>query len=310
MKNKAITMIGIAAIVGAIAIFFANMWISKSVSQPPKVAAASTVPQQPAVKFKTIVVAKQALNFGAEIAPEMLAEIPWAEGAVPEGASETVDTLLKQGSRVVLARIEPNEPVLLSKLSGPGGRATLSTLLAPGMRAVTIRVDELASVGGLVTPGDRVDVVLTRDAGVVKETEINASGATGSNLVTEIVLENVKVLSVGGQAEANSKKSKADTVTLEVTPADSQKIALASSVGGLSLALRGVDPQETAATGITTISSFAGSALDKAAQPEVPMNPDKAVPAVEAPKVETRTTTVIVTRGIETQTYTVVAPQN
>ena len=74
----------------------------------------------------------------------------------------------------MLSPIETNEPVLLTKLSGPNGRAALSNLLSPGMRAVTIKTDEIAGVGGFVTPGDRVDVVLTRDAGAIQETSDNA----------------------------------------------------------------------------------------------------------------------------------------
>ena len=76
----------------------------------------------------------------------------------------------------MLSPIEVNEPVLLAKLSGANGRATLSNLLSPGMRAVTIKTDEIAGVGGFVTPGDRVDVVLTRDAGAIQEVAKNAAG--------------------------------------------------------------------------------------------------------------------------------------
>ena len=94
---------------------------------------------------------------------------PWPQDSLPHGAFATVDALLAEGSRVVLSPMEANEPVLLAKLSGPNGRATLSNLLTPGMRAVTIKTDEIAGVGGFITPGDRVDIVLTRDAGAIDE---------------------------------------------------------------------------------------------------------------------------------------------
>ena len=87
-----------------------------------------------------------------------------------------IDALLAEGSRVVLSPMEANEPVLLAKLSGPNGRASLSNLLSPGMRAVTIKTDEIAGVGGFITPGDRVDIVLTRDAGAIDEVKKNAAG--------------------------------------------------------------------------------------------------------------------------------------
>ena len=113
-----------------------------------------------------------------------LSEIQWPQDALPQGAFATIDALLAEGSRVVLSPIEANEPVLLAKLSGPNGRASLSNLLTPGMRAVTIKTDEIAGVGGFVTPGDRVDVVLTRDAGAIDEVKKNAEGAAGSTIAT------------------------------------------------------------------------------------------------------------------------------
>lgn len=291
-------MLGLAAVVGAAAIFFADMWISKQAVPPPAEVRVVEVPTTPVKTFKTIVVASKPFAFGSELKAEDLREIPWAEGSVPDGASETVEGLLKAGSRIVLSPIQPNEPVLLSKLSGPGGRATLSTLLAPGMRAVPMRDEEIGELAGLVAPGDRVDIVFTRDAGRIEETQGSASGAAGSSLATELVLENVKVLTVA-QPGTTGKDQLA--VTVEVNPAGAQKITLARSVGKLSLALRGVDSQETSATGVTTISSFSGSALSGAVE-----NMKGALQkADEGPK----TKTVIVTRGIETQSYTVVAPQ-
>lgn len=304
MKHRAVTMLGLAAVVGGVAIFFADMWISRQSAPPPAEVRIVEVPSQPQKVFKTIVVAASPLTFGQTVQREQLVEIPWAEGSVPQGATETVEELMKAGDRVVLSNIQVNEPVLLSKLSGPGGKATLSTLLAPGMRAVPIRTGELGELAGLVAAGDRVDIVLTRDAGRIEETANAAEGASGSSLATEIVLENVKILTVaqaapaaeGGLAAPAAKEGSA--VTVEVSPAGAQKITLARSVGQLSLALRGVDAAETSSTGVTTISSFLGSAVSGI---------EETVRAVTAEEDEKpKTTTVIVTRGLETQTYTVV----
>ena len=139
----------------------------------------------------------------------------------------------------MLSPIETSEPVLLAKLSGANGRATLSNLLSPGMRAVTIKTDEIAGVGGFVTPGDRVDIVLTRDAGAIEEVSGNAAGAAGSTITTEIVVENAKVLTVGqGADERQTSPQIVNSVTIEVTVDGAQKIALARNVGTLSLSLR------------------------------------------------------------------------
>ena len=111
---------------------------------------------------QTIVVAKKPLRFGTELNASMLQEVPWPAKALPAGAFTKIGDMLNGGRRVVLTAIEANEPVLALKITGAGQRATLSALVQPGMKAVTIRVNDVEGVGGFVLPGDRVDVVLTR----------------------------------------------------------------------------------------------------------------------------------------------------
>jgi pilus assembly protein CpaB len=200
----------------------------------------------------------------------------------------------------VLQPVEANEPLLLSKLSGPNGRATLSNLLSPGMRAVTIRIDEIAGVGGFVTPGDRVDVVLTRDAGAIQEVQGAAQGAAGSTVATEIVVENAKVLTVGqGMDERQTAPQVANSVTLEVAPSDANRITLARNVGTLSLSLRSAGESGSAAAGVTTLSSFGGT---KAGEEE------KVTPLFQ-PEQQRSFTTVVVTRGMVAESYKVVSPE-
>lgn len=295
-------MIGIAGVFGALSIFAADMWLRNAASaRVEEVHVASVDVAEPAIEFKSIVVARQPLRFGAELTREQLAEIPWPQDSLPEGAFATVDALLAEGSRLVLSPVEANEPVLLAKLSGPNGRATLSNLLSPGMRAVTIRTDEIAGVGGFVAPGDRVDVVLTRDAGAIREVEGNAQGAAGSTIATEVVVQNVKVLTVGqGLDERQTAPQVANSVTLEVTPEDAKKVALARSIGSLSLSLRSAGEGGSTAGGVTTISSFAGSVAAEAA--------GEVKPLFVADGEDKKLTTVIVTRGLKPETYKV--PEN
>ena len=297
MRGKAITMIGIAAVVGAASIFAADVWIKSAASAHVQEVSVEIPASAPKVTFKTIVVASAPLRFGMPLDRPQLSEIPWPQELLPQGAFASIDELLAEGSRVVLSPIEANEPVLLAKLSGPNGRATLSNLLSPGMRAVTIKTDEIAGVGGFVTPGDRVDVVLTRDAGAIDETSDNAKGAAGATITTEIVVENVKVLTVGqGADERQTSPQVANSVTIEVTTDGAQKVALARNVGSLSLSLRASDGG-TSVDGVTTISAFGGSVAAGASNLI-----EAAVP------VEPMRKTVIVTRGMEAETYQVVAP--
>lgn len=285
-------MIGIAAVFGAVSIFAADFWVKSQAKADAVETASIAAPEEPKVEFKTIVVASAPLRYGMELDRTQLAEIPWSEASVPQGAFTTIDALLADGSRVVLSPIEVNEPVLLTKLSGPNGRATLSNMMSPGMRAVSIRTDEIAGVGGFITPGDRVDVVLTRDAGEIQEVAKNASGAAGSTITSEIVVADAKVLTVGqGADERQTTPQIANSVTIEVTAEGAGKVALARTVGTLSLSLRSSSEGGDGKDGLTTISSFGGSAASgiQAAAGSL----FDAVKEPEKPKFKT----VIVTRG-------------
>lgn len=286
-------MIGIAAVFGAISIFAADFWI-KSAANARTAEVTVEVPAGPAVAFGKIVVANQPLRYGTPIAREMLSEIAWPQESLPAGAFAGIDALLAEGERVVLSPVEVNEPVLLSKLSGPDGRATLSNLLSPGMRAVTIKTDEVAGVGGFITPGDRIDIMLTRDAGRIMEVERAAKEASGSTVTSEVVLENVKVLTVGQGADTRDVNPKVvNSVTVEVNAEGAQKIALARTIGSLSLSLRSAGEAKVSKAGLMTISAFGGSVGEEMARAA------NAVAAVASGGDEPKFKTVIVTRGTE-----------
>ncbi len=222
VRASTIVMIGFALVFGLLAVFIAQVWLNNQADMRAK----SLEANQKQVATQTIVVAKKPLRFGAELNPSLLKEIPWPGNALPSGAFAKISDLMQGGRRVVLAAIEPNEPVLALKITGPGQRATLSALVRPGMRAVTIRVNDVEGVGGFVLPGDRVDVVLTR--------QIDKGQAS-----TEVVLQNARVLAVDQSADERAAKAAvAKSVTLEVDTVDAQKVWLASSVGSLSLLLR------------------------------------------------------------------------
>lgn len=223
MRTSTIVMIGFAVLFGLLAVFIAQSWLNSQAEMRMK----SLEAQKKPIAAETIVVAAKSLRFGAELASNSLREIPWPQGALPAGAfNKIADVLDKNGRRVVLTAIEANEPILSSKITGPGQRATLSATITDGMRAVTVRVNDVEGVAGFVLPGDRVDVALTRqmDKGVA---------------TTDVVLQNTRVLAVDQTADERSDKpSIAKAVTLEVDTASAQKVALAASVGTLSLLLR------------------------------------------------------------------------
>lgn len=180
-----------------------------------------------------VVVAKGKLRFGNELTPDNLKVVAWPADALPEGSFSSVPNLFEGASRrVALRTIEPNEPVTRLKVSGFGGKASLSNVITPGMRAVSIRVNEQLGVAGFVLPGDRVDVMLTR-----------ADMGGGKAPITHILLQDVRVLAVDQKIEGQAEGPKiVDTVTMEVTIEQVQKLILAQRVGQITLTLRNATP--------------------------------------------------------------------
>src|SRR3954462_1361626 len=208
-------MIAFAVLFGLLAVFVAQSWLNSAAEQRMRSLEANKKP----LNTSTIVVAAKPLRYGTELTAQAMREIAWPEGALPAGAFASVADAMKGGKRVVLAAIEQNEPILAVKVTGPGQRATLSALVKDGMKAVTIRVNDVEGVGGFVLPGDRVDVVLTR--------QVDKTSAS-----TEIVLQNARVLAVDQSADASADKATvAKSVTLEVSTEQAQRVWLASSVG-------------------------------------------------------------------------------
>lgn len=265
MRASTIVMICFAVLFGLLAVFIAQAWLNSQAEMRMKsLEAQKTTP----AATKNIVVAAKPLRYGMQLSADLLREIPWSQDAVPKGAFTSISEILSGGKRVVLAPIEANEPVLSLKVTGAGQRATLSSLVENGMKAVTIRVNDVEGVGGFVLPGDRVDVVLTR-------TEKDKAS-------TEIVLQNARVLAVDQSADVSSDKpAVAKAVTLEVSTGQAQRVWLASSVGSLSLLLRKAGETNAESTKRITLSDLDGQAA------------------------ATDTRRVIVTRGLTKQEYSV-----
>jgi pilus assembly protein CpaB len=244
VRASTIVTTGFAVLFGLLAVFIAQSWLNSQAEMRMKSLEAQKTPSA----TKTIVVAARPLRYGMELTADALREIPWSQDAVPKGAFNAISDILKGGKRVVLAPIEANEPVLSLKVTGAGQRATLSALVEDGMKAVTIRVNDVEGVGGFVLPGDRVDVVLTRQTDKDKAS-------------TEIVLQNARVLAVDQSADTSSDKATvAKAVTLEVSTNSAQKVWLAASVGSLSLLLRKAGETGAESTKRITLSDLDGQA--------------------------------------------------
>jgi len=267
-------MVGIAVVFGLLAVFVAQGWLNYQAELSRRVVA----PKEKPVATRTIVIAAGPLRFGTHVNADNLREVAWPDEALPAGTFGSISEVMSGGKRIVLASIEKNEPILRSKITGPGQKATLSAVIQDGMRAVTIRVNDVEGVGGFVLPGDHVDVLLTR------QQNDRAAG------INDVVIQNTKVLAIDQLADdAADRPTVARAVTLEVDTVAAQKIALASSLGSLSLMLRRAGEQALDATRRVTASDLA--------QTEA---------IVSAPETN-RFAKVTVTRGKERQDYNVAA---
>ncbi len=141
MRTSTLGMIGASAVFGLLAVFVAQGWLARQAELRLQ-----NVPAKEAAPTRTVVVAAAPLRFGDQLALRGLREVSWPEEAIPAGTFVSINEALAHGKRTVLAAIEPNEPVLKSKVTGPGQKATLSALLQDGMKAVTIRVNDVDGV--------------------------------------------------------------------------------------------------------------------------------------------------------------------
>ncbi len=252
MRASTIIMIAFAVVFGLLAVFVAQSWLNNQAAQ--RMRSLEALNQKKPVATQTIVVANKPLRFGVELSRNNLREVGWPDDALPVGAFSTIDQVLSGGRRVVLTAIEQNEPILGSKITGSGQRATLSAMIRDGLRAVTVRVNDVEGVGGFVLPGDRVDVMLTR--------QIDKNMAT-----TDVVLQNTRVLAIDQLADERSDKpTVVKAVTLEVDPTGAQKISLAASIGTLSLMLRKAGESESAYTRRINISDLSATSTPVAAE--------------------------------------------
>ena len=281
MRTSSIVTLAIAITMGLVAALLARNWI-----QGQQHASAGGF-------MGTIVVAAAPLAFGTTITDDKIAEIPWAAKALPEGAFATKQQLVKDGRRVALTPIERGEPILRVKITAPGQRGSLSTLIDEGMRAVTVRVDDVRGVAGFILPGDRVDVVLIR-------TEAVATGQSYS----ELILQNVKVLAVDQLAGQQPEKATvlAKAVTLELTADQAQKVLLATNIGRLSLILRQPGQGHSEASRRITEK-------DISSIPPPPPPPPKVETVAQAPSTpvvrEPDTANVSIIHGLKREEYTV-----
>jgi pilus assembly protein CpaB len=207
----------------------------------------------------SVAVAKVAIPLGTKIIPEQVTVVQFPRESLPDGAFEAPDKL---AGRVAIVNIAAREPITEAKLAPEGTAGGLSAVIPEGYRAMTVKVDDVVGISGFIMPGTLVDVV------VVIDPDENAGK---QDPISKIVLQNIKVLANGqnidkpeDQREANSVKA----VTLQVTPEQAEKLALASTEGKLQLVMRNsTDQGDEQTTGVDKRSLLGGERAIPAPEP-------------------------------------------
>lgn len=201
-----------------------------------------------------VVVAKEDVQIGTRLQPGMLQVVDWPSASPLKNPMTSIE---QATDRVVNMPLVKGEPISMSKLAAKGETGGLSAVLREGRRAVTVKVNEIVGVAGFALPGNYVDVMVN-------------TPDSSNNLVSKIVIERIQVLAVAQDvANLESKPKVVNAVTLEVTPAQAEKIDLARSVGSLSLVLRSqVDMESVSTVGARKHDLLqGGDLLDGAALP-------------------------------------------
>jgi pilus assembly protein CpaB len=240
--------------------------------------AVRSIPQRTVevAQMKTVVAARP-LAMGTMVKAEDLKVIPWPAANPIPGSFTATDQVVNRG---VIAAVNENEPLTEAKLAKVGAGAGLPPTIPEGMRALSVKVNEVVGVAGFVTPGTRVDVLLSIDQ-------------QGGEAITRVVVSNVQVLAAGRsydqeRAQQEGKPIPTSVVTLLVTPEDAEKVTLAADEGKITLTLRNpLDQAPTETQGIRraallgppapapVVKQVAGRQVVRAAAPPVPQAPPR-----------------------------------
>lgn len=215
MRNRLFAVLAIAVLLGGGLAYATYNAIN---AQPVKTV--NTPTQQ-------VVVAAADLPLGTELKKEDVSVANYPVGAVPDGVFSKPTDVIGRG---VISTIVKNEPVLAAKLASKEAGAGLPPIIPDGMRAVSVRVNDVIGVAGYVLPGTRVDVVCTE-----------SPTSQPQDATSKVILSNVQVLTAGTRMEQDQEKGKpmqVTVVTLLVYPEQSERLALASTEGKIQLALR------------------------------------------------------------------------
>jgi pilus assembly protein CpaB len=266
MAERRYTIVFYTAIVVALA---ATYWVYRFLERTKENAQ---------IAMQPVVVVTEDLPEGARLERGALAVNPWPVSTVPPGAFSVADSVVGRVTRVPVFR---GEPIVPGRLAPPGTGSGLEVKITPGKRAMSVKINEVVGLAGLIQPNSRVDVLVTlREEG------------ENSRARAKLFMNNMRVLSVGTQVERgeDGKPISATTATLEVTPDEAERLAVAANQGSIQLVLRGYgDPDSVRTPGATSADVLAQlrSGGQSSADPTPAPAPRRTVARRPAPVVET-----------------------
>jgi pilus assembly protein CpaB len=297
MRPRQIVILVIGLIIAGVAAM-----LIRSMLQPSTAPVAEAPQQEKPVR--EVLVARQNLPIGQFIRPDQLVWQQWPEGSPIEFYFSRADAKPEDLAGAMARRsFSAGEPVTRADIIKAGDSGFLAAVLRPGMRAISIKVDAASSTAGLIAPGDLVDVILTNR--VNDPTNVT----NNTRLVSQTMLASARVLALDqrlsdrpsgdqqqGQQQANVGRPIPDTVTLEVTPKDAQRLAIAVRLGDLTLSLKAFARDEKSKMMETTAPD--GSIIVPASQTTTEVTFDSEVsPVLRAPASPTSPGGLIVMRG-------------
>jgi len=229
MRARTLILFLVALLLAGGTAILVRSWLAQQ--RTTEVTAAPMPP--PDLPQKSVLVARGQITRGQILKPENLAWRPWPESGIdPANIQAGTKPLESFAGWVARERIGAGDPITETKIVQPGSRGFLAAALQPGMQAISVVVTPASDVSGFILPGDHVDVVIT-----------HTLPGTGDNpgmqhRAAETVLRDVRVLGVDQKLDSKGEAVVAHTATLEVTPKQSEIIAVASEIGKLSLSLR------------------------------------------------------------------------
>jgi pilus assembly protein CpaB len=297
MRRQTLIAIAVAVVLGLVAVYLTNTFLIGAEKRADL--AGST----------KVAVAAVPLEYGTELTREKVRFVEYPNTGIPPGSFHNLGEILPPGQkRVVLTAIAPNEAILPGKISAPGKGASIAALLPEGMRATSVRINDVSGVAGFIQPNDSVDVLITR------------SGA-GGNQITDVLMQSVRVLAIGQNAKgADGKPISAKTATLLVDQVGAQKLALAQQVGSLGLVLRKPGEQDNPVVETVSLDDLryglyggvrypapatVGSYQQAAPAPKPPVRRAAAPARRPAAPPKPSGTSVEIYRGLQSNSYTV-----